>query len=224
MASLEASSETIRLNLARVRERIDAACERSGRAPGTVRVCVACKYVAPETMPLLAQAGVELVGENRLQDLVAKQESLADAFEWHFIGGLQSRKVPEIARRVTLIHSLCTESAAQRLHGLEHPLPDVLVQVNVSGETTKQGVAPGELDSFCELLPRPPIGLMTMPPPTPVPEQARPYFHRLAELAAERGLEQLSMGTSQDFEVAVEEGATIVRIGAILFESPGERR
>ncbi len=218
MASLEASSETIRRNLERVRARIDAACERSDRDPRAVRICVACKYVAPETMSRLAEAGVSLVGENRLQDLVAKQQSLGAAFEWHFIGALQSRKVPEIARRVSLIHSLCTETAAQRLHGLEEPPPDVLVQVNVSGEETKQGIAPGDLGAFCESLPKPPIGLMTMPPPTPIPEQARPYFRRLAELAAERGLEQLSIGTSQDFEVAVEEGATIVRIGAALFE------
>lgn len=221
MAQLEASAATIGRNLEAVRHRIEAACERSGRDPQQVQICVACKYVAPAMMANLAQAGVTLVGENRLQDLVAKQDALGQAFEWHFIGAIQSRKVAEIARRVQLIHSLCTVSALERLRGVEEPLPGLLVQVNVSGEQTKQGVAPTELDEFVAAMPQAPRGLMTMPPPTAHPEEARPYFRRLAELAAERGLSELSMGTSQDFEVAVEEGATIVRVGAILF-SDGE--
>lgn len=217
MVELNAPLATVSANLARVVSRIEHACERAGRDPGAVRVCVACKYVAPDALPVLASAGVKLVGENRLQDLVAKQASHESQFEWHFIGALQSRKVPEIASRVTMIHSLCSESSADRLNAFDGPVPAVLIQVNVSGEATKQGVAPGEIDALADRLSVAPRGLMTMPPPTADPEQARPYFRQLAQLAAERGYEELSMGTSQDFEVAVEEGATIVRIGSILF-------
>lgn len=221
MAQLTASAATIGANLEVVRHRIEAACERSGRDPRQVQICVACKYVAPAMMANLARAGVTLVGENRLQDLAAKQDALGEAFEWHFIGAIQSRKVAEIARRVQMIHSLCTDSALARLRGMDEPLPGLLVQVNVSGEQTKQGVAPSGLDAFVAAMPESPRGLMTMPPPTAHPDEARPYFRQLAELAAERGLSELSMGTSQDFEVAVEEGATIVRIGALLFSDAG---
>ncbi len=217
MAALEAAAATIRANLDVVHQRILAACSRSGRDPGTVRVCVAGKYVSADSLEQLQLAGVHLIGENRLQDLVAKQDAFGDAFEWHFIGAIQSRKLPEIARRVSLIHSLCTDSAAKKLNSIEDP-PPVLVQVNVSGEGTKQGVTPAELDAFCTRLAARPVGLMTMPPATTKPELARPYFRELAALAAERGLTELSMGTSQDFDVAVEEGATIVRLGQKLFE------
>jgi pyridoxal phosphate enzyme (YggS family) len=217
LAALGASAAVIGVNLSRVYQRIATACERVGRDPEHVRICVAGKYVPVDAFEQLRLAGVNLIGENRLQDLVAKQDAFGDAFEWHFIGTIQSRKVPEIARRVSLIHSLCTESAAANLNSVDDP-PPVLVQVNVSGEASKQGLAPGALDDFCTRLAARPAGLMTMPPATHDPETARPYFRRLAELAAERGLSELSMGTSQDFEVAVEEGATIVRLGSVLFE------
>lgn len=217
MAQLDAPAAVIQANLEQAIERIRAACARTGRDPSAVRICVAGKYVAPDSLDRLAAAGVTIVGENRLQDLIAKQDLYGDRFEWHFIGAVQSRKVPEIAARVKLIHSICTESAAARLSAAGQT-PDVLVQVNVSDEPSKQGVAPADLESFIGLLPRMPLGLMTMPPPVDDPEQVRAYFRALAGLATEHGLAELSMGTSQDYEVAVEEGATIVRLGHTLFE------
>ncbi len=171
---------------------------------------MATKYVSLEDMAALAAAGVEVVGENRAQDLRAKHEAYGDAFRWHFIGHLQSRKAPLVSELCELCHSLASESAARRLE-----IP-ALVEVNLSGEPTKSGIAPGELARFLELY-EDVRGLMTMPPETSDPERSRPYFRRLRELAAEHGLQELSMGTSQDFRVAAEEGATIVRLGSVLF-------
>jgi pyridoxal phosphate enzyme (YggS family) len=195
----------VRDNLIRIRERIGP----------EVEVCAATKYVPGDDLPALAEAGVELVGENRAQDLIAKQELHGDLFTWDFIGVLQSRKVKDVAPRVRLIHSVASDSALRRLESA--PASEVLVQVNVAGEGSKEGIAPAELGSFIERCPVPVAGLMTMPPFTENPEDSRPYFARLAELAAEHGLETLSMGTSQDYEVAVEEGATIVRLGSVLY-------
>jgi len=201
-------------NLERVRERIAGA----GRDPADVRVCAAIKYVPVDDLGALAEAGLEIVGENRAQDLAEKQERLGrDAFaEWHFIGALQSRKVRDVAPRVSLIHSVASDSALAQL--AKHPAPEVLVQVNVAGEEGKVGIAPGELGDFIARCPVPVSGLMTMPPFTERPEDSRPHFVALAELAAEHGLRELSMGTTQDFEVAAEEGATIVRLGTVLYE------
>ena len=211
-ASLDA--ERIRANLERVRERIAAA----GGDPQRVEICAATKYVRAEDLPVLAEAGIRLVGENRAQDLLAKQAEHGELFEWDFIGTLQSRKVRDVAPAVRLIHSLSTESALRKLDQLEGAsAPAVLVQVNVAGEQGKAGIAPGELPRFLEAAPVPVAGLMTMPPPTGDPERSRPHFARLAELAAENGLEKLSMGTTQDFEAAVAEGATIVRLGSVLY-------
>jgi pyridoxal phosphate enzyme (YggS family) len=201
----------VRDNLERVRERIAAA----GRDPAEVEICAAIKYVAVDHLGALAEAGIELVGENRAQDLVAKQERFGDAFEWDFIGALQSRKVKDVAPRVRLIHSLASESALSRLE--EHPAREVLVQVNVAGEESKAGIQPHELGAFIERVPVPVGGLMTMPPAVDDPEDSRRHFARLAELAAEHGLTRLSMGTTQDFDVAVQEGATIVRLGTVLY-------
>jgi pyridoxal phosphate enzyme (YggS family) len=196
----------------RVRERIAAA----GR--DDVRVCAAIKYVAVEQLSALAEAGVEIVGENRAQDLVEKQGRLGrDAFaEWHFIGALQSRKVRDVAPRVSLIHSVASDSALTQLE--RHPARAVLVQVNVAGEEGKAGIDPSALGDFIERCPVPVTGLMTMPPFTERAEESRPHFAALAELAADHGLSELSMGTTQDFEVAVQEGATIVRLGTVLYE------
>ena len=199
-------------NVERVRERIAAA----GRDPGDVRICAAIKYVPAEELPVLAEAGVEIVGENRAQDLLAKQEQNRELFEWHFIGALQSRKVKDVAPNVALIHSLASDSALAQLES--HPAPAVLVQVNIAGEESKAGIAPGDLADFIARCPVPVVGLMTMPPLTERPEESRPYFARLAELAAGHGLSELSMGTTQDFEVAAAEGATIVRLGTVLYE------
>jgi hypothetical protein len=201
----------IRDNLERVRERIAAA----GRDPDRVRICAAIKYVPADELPVLAEAGIEVVGENRAQDLLAKQVDHRDLFEWHFIGALQSRKVKDIAPNVALIHSLASDSALAQLE--KHPAPAVLVQVNIAGEESKAGIAPAELGEFIARCPVPVTGLMTMPPLADDPEESRPYFSKLAELAAEHGLYELSMGTTQDFEVAAAEGATIVRLGTVLY-------
>jgi len=201
----------VRGNLDRVRERIAAA----RREPGDVRICAAIKYVPADELPVLAEAGIEVVGENRAQELLAKQETHRDLFDWHFIGALQSRKVKDVAPNVSLIHSLASDSALKQLES--HPAPAVLVEVNVAGEESKAGIAPAELGDFIARCPVPVTGLMTMPPLAEDPEESRPYFARLAELAAEHGLKELSMGTTQDFEVAVAEGATIVRLGTVLY-------
>jgi uncharacterized pyridoxal phosphate-containing UPF0001 family protein len=198
--------ERVRRNLEAVRERIGSEIE----------VLAAVKYVEAGDLPALAEAGIELVGENRAQELLAKQEAHGDLFTWDFIGQLQSRKVKEIAPHVRLIHSLASESAMRRLE--EHPAREVLIQVNVAGEEGKAGIEPGELGDFIAQCPVPVTGLMTMPPFVERPEDNRRHFARLAELAAEHGLSRLSMGTTQDYEVAAEEGATIVRLGSVLYE------
>jgi uncharacterized pyridoxal phosphate-containing UPF0001 family protein len=198
--------ERVRANLERVRE----------DAPG-VEILVASKYVPLEEMGSLAEAGVELVGENRLPDLEAKRERWGDSFAWDFIGNLQSRKVRDVVPLVRLIHSVASASVVAQL--AKHALPEteILVQVNVAGEEGKGGVAPDALGEFIASVPVRVVGLSTMPPFAADPEESRPHFARLAELAGEHGLERLSMGTSQDWRVAVEEGATTIRIGSTLF-------
>lgn len=200
-------AERIRANLERVR----------ALAGAGVETLAATKYVPADEMGALAEAGVTLVGENRLQDLEAKQERWGDAFEWDFIGNLQSRKVRAIVPRVRLIHSVCTESALAQLGRHAPADAEVLVEVNLTGEESKGGVGPAELGEFIARCPVRVRGLMTMPPFSTDPERSRPHFARLAELAAEHGLERLSMGTSQDWEVAVQEGATIIRLGTALY-------
>jgi PLP dependent protein len=204
-------AQHVRDNVERVRERIAAA----GGDPAAVRICAAIKYVPADELPVLAEAGIEVVGENRAQELLAKQADHRDLFEWHFIGALQSRKVKDVAPNVALIHSLASDSALAQLEA--HPAPAVLVQVNVAGEESKGGIAPADLGDFIARCPVPVAGLMTMPPLAEDPDASRPYFARLAELAAEHGLRELSMGTTQDFEAAVAEGATIVRLGTVLY-------
>jgi pyridoxal phosphate enzyme (YggS family) len=196
----------VRANLERVREHV----------PAEVEICAAVKYVATDDLPALAEAGIELVGENRAQDLREKQERHGQLFTWDFIGALQSRKVKDVAPNVRLIHSVGSDSVLKRLE--QTPATEVLVQVNVAGEERKEGILPAELRDFIARCPVPVTGLMTMPPFTERPEESRPHFARLAELAAEHGLARLSMGTSQDYAVAVEEGATIVRLGSVLYE------
>ena len=175
-----------------------------------VTIVAATKYVPVDELAVLAEAGIEVVGENRAQDLEAKHAIYGDAFRWHFIGHLQSRKAKTVNAICELVHSLSSESAARRL---EVP---ALVEVNLSGEGTKSGVPEAELDSLIAAYPDV-RGLMTMPPETDDPESSRPYFRRLRELAADRGLDELSMGTSQDYRTAVEEGATLIRIGSVLY-------
>jgi uncharacterized pyridoxal phosphate-containing UPF0001 family protein len=182
---------------------------RAEVGPG-VTVVAATKYVSIEDLAVLAEAGVEVVGENRAQDLEAKHAVYGDTFRWHFIGHLQSRKAKLVNGICELCHSLSSESAARRLE-----IP-ALVEINLSGEQTKSGIAPDELAEFLDLY-EDVRGLMTMPPESGDPETSRPYFRRLRELAAEHGLHELSMGTSQDYRVAAEEGATYVRVGSVLY-------
>jgi PLP dependent protein len=186
---------------------------RSEVGPG-VTVVAATKYAGLEEMALLAEAGVEVVGENRAQDLAAKHERFGDRFRWHFIGHLQSRKAKDVSELSELVHSLSSLSAAKRL-----TIP-ALVEVNLSGEETKSGVPRGRLASFLDEVAGVGVdvrGLMTMPPLADDPERSRPYFRELRQLAGEHGLPELSMGTSQDYRVAAEEGATLVRVGSVLF-------
>ncbi len=203
-------------NLARVRDQIDDAA--GGR---DVRILAATKYVPDEELPALARGGVELVGENRAQDLERKIAAHGTLFEWHFIGRLQSRKVKAIVPHVTLIHSLASRSALAQLRAhAEHAHPGLrlLLEVNVAREEGKAGIAPEEIGEYLAASPLPVAGLMTMPPLAADPEASRPWFAALRELAARHGLAELSMGTSQDFRVAAEEGATIVRIGTSLYD------
>jgi PLP dependent protein len=199
--------ERISTNLDEVRE----------TASTEVEILAATKYIRTDDMGALAEAGITLVGENRLQDLEEKQERWGDRFTWDFIGNLQSRKVKALLPRVRLIHSVASDSALTQLGRHGTPGTEVLVEVNLSGEEEKGGIEPAELDAFIERCPVSVSGLMTMPPFTEDPEDSRPYFARLAELARDRGLQRLSMGTSQDWRVAVEEGSTIVRLGSVLW-------
>jgi hypothetical protein len=184
---------------------------------GGVEILAATKYVPLEEMGALGEAGVALVGENRQQALSAKHERWGDAFEWDFIGNLQSRKVKQVLPLCRLVHSVATDSVLEQLGRHGTPETEVLVEVNVAGEEGKGGVAPADLGPFIERCPVRVAGLMTMPPFSQDPEASRPHFARLAELAAAHGLARLSMGTSQDWPVAVEEGATIVRLGTALY-------
>ena len=190
-----------------IRQRYEAIRAEAGAG---VTVVAATKYVSLEHLGVLVEAGIEVVGENRAQDLEAKHERYGNAFRWHFIGHLQSRKARVVNACCELCHSLSSESAAQRLE-----IP-ALVEVNLSGEASKSGVPPAELPALLAAYSHV-RGLMTMPPAASDPEESRPYFRRLRELAGEHGLQELSMGTSQDYRVAAEEGATIVRLGTILY-------
>ncbi len=191
----------MRERLARVRDEVGP----------EVTIVAATKYVSVADMAVLAEAGIEVVGENKAQDLEAKHAAHGNTFHWHFIGHLQSRKAKLVSGICELVHSLDSESAARRL---EVP---ALLQVNLAGEASKSGVSPEEIPEYLELYPRI-IGLSTMPPATDDAEQSRPYFQKLHALAKTHGLAELSMGTSQDYRVAVEEGATMIRIGSVLYQ------
>jgi pyridoxal phosphate enzyme (YggS family) len=205
--SLPTSADALRERYERVQSEVGS----------SVTIVVATKYVAVDDMEALKDAGVSVVGENRAQDLEAKHARYGAAFRWHFIGHLQSRKAKTVNAICELCHSLDSESAAAKL-----TIP-ALVEVNLSGEETKSGVAPDDLPAFLGLYPDV-RGLMTMPPFAVDPEESRPYFRRLRALAEEHGLAELSMGTSQDYRVAVEEGATYVRIGSTLFAGIADDR
>ena len=194
------SPETVAANYERIRAELGP----------EVTIVAATKYVDPADLPALAQGGIEVVGENRAQDLEAKHALHGDAFRWHFIGHLQSRKAATVNELCELCHSLASESAARRL-----TIP-ALVEVNLSGEESKSGIREAELEEFLGRYENT-VGLMTMPPFTADPDGSRPYFRRLRELAERFGLAELSMGTSQDYRVAADEGATMVRLGSVLY-------
>ncbi len=219
MAELITGLEPARVGerVAEARERIAVAARSAGRHPDDVELLAAVKYVALEELGALAEAGIALVGENRAQELVAKAAAYPGVFTWDFIGHLQSRKVKDVAPHVRWIHSVASDSVLAQLARHARAETEVLVEVNVAGEASKSGIAPRELPVFIERAPVRVVGLMTMPPAARSPEESRPHFAALRELAAAHGLRQLSMGTSQDYEVAVEEGATIVRLGSVLY-------
>ena len=207
-------AEDVRANLQAVQERL----EQAGRKPGEVQILAAVKYLPAEELDALAQGGITLVGENRAQELVTKAQA-HPGFTWDFIGALQSRKVPLLLPHVRYIHSVASDSALQQL--ARHGTPDtrILVEVNVAGDAGKSGIAPADLPGFLERCPVTVAGLMTMPPQVADPEQNRRHFATLRELAQAHGLRELSMGTSQDYGVAAEEGATIIRLGSFLYRS-----
>jgi uncharacterized pyridoxal phosphate-containing UPF0001 family protein len=208
----------------RAREAIAAACSRAGRDPDGVEILAAVKYLETPQVGALLEAGVTLLGENRAQALAEKAAAWPDA-RWHFIGRLQSRKVKAVLPLVELIHSVESDSVLRELgkHGTRST--EVLVEVNVAGDPDKAGVLEADLDAFIDRCPAEVVGLMTMPPLAASPEDSRPHFARLRALADARGLRHCSMGTSQDFTVAVEEGATIVRLGSTLLQgTPGFSR
>ena len=211
------SADRVRANAERIRAEIDTAARRAGRDPGAVELLAAVKYVDTEDLGALVDAGLTLFGENRAQQLEAKAAAQPDV-RWHFIGQLQSRKVKTILPLVELIHSVASESALAQLERHAAPDTEILVEVNVAGEEGKAGIPPAQLEEFIARSPVRVVGLMGMPPFADDPEQSRPHFAALRELAERHGLRHLSMGTSQDYAVAVEEGATIVRVGAILFQ------
>jgi pyridoxal phosphate enzyme (YggS family) len=221
--------ERVRANVAATRERIRAACTRAGRDPESVELLAATKYVEMDDLETLAGAGIELVGENTARDLIAKHDRFHDRLVFDFIGHLQSRKTREVLPRVRLIHSVESQSVLKQIERHAIGRRRVLLEVNVSGEQSKYGLAPEAVDSFVAAAAAYPnvgfAGLMTMPPLAADPELARPYFSALRELGerlrsswrGEHEFDTLSMGTSQDFEVAIEEGATVVRVGAVLY-------
>jgi uncharacterized pyridoxal phosphate-containing UPF0001 family protein len=206
-------ADQVLANLERVREQISAA----GRDPSEVEILAAVKYVPAAELGALAQAGVALLGENRAQDLQAKADGDPHGFTWDFIGALQSRKVRQILPYVRFIHSVASDSVLAQLgrHGTE--ATQVMLEVNVAEEPGKSGISPSELPAFLERCPVSVVGLMTMPPLAAKPEDSRPHFAALRGLAERYRLRHLSMGTSQDYVVAVQEGATILRLGMILY-------
>jgi pyridoxal phosphate enzyme (YggS family) len=205
-------SRVVRDNLARVRAEIAG----TGRDPGDVELLAAVKYVALEDVGTLVEAGIDVMGENRAQDLESKARA-HPTVTWDFIGHLQSRKVKQVLPHVRFIHSVASDSVLRQLERYGSSETEVLVEVNIAGEDDKSGIAPAELDDFIARCPVTVVGLMTMPPLAERPEDSRRWFAALAQLAGERGLRHLSMGTSQDYVVAVEEGATIVRLGTTLY-------
>ena len=229
MKQFTGSADGVRQRFAEVQQQVAEAARAAGRDPAAVRVLVATKYVAAEHLGVLHEAGIRLIGENRAQDLADKHARYGDVFDYHFIGHLQSRKVRQVLPLVSLIHSVSSLSAVEAIQTRAEAPADVLLEVNIGGEESKSGVAPAEVDAFLQqaaghdkVVCR---GLMCMPPLFEDAEDTRPFFARTRELAARLSatwsgtytFDQLSMGTSADYQIAVQEGATIVRVGSVLF-------
>lgn len=206
-------ADRVRSNLERVRAEI----AQAGRDPDAVQILAAVKYVPVDGLGVLADAGIELVGENRAQDLAAKAQAYPGRFTWDFIGHLQSRKVRQVLPHVRYIQTVASDSVLAQLERHGTAETEVMVEVNIARESGKSGIDPDELPAFIERCPVTVVGLMTMPPLAADPDASRPHFAALRELAERHGLRQLSMGTSQDYVVAVQEGATIVRLGTSLY-------
>jgi pyridoxal phosphate enzyme (YggS family) len=210
------SAVQVQTNLERIRERISSA----GADPEQIEILAAVKYLPADELAALAEGGIRVVGENRAQELATKATAGPPDLTWDFIGHLQSRKVRDVLPLVRYIHSVASESVLEQLGRHATDSTRVLIEVNVAGEAGKSGIAPEALPSYLERCPVPVVGLMTMPPLARRPEDSRRHFAALRELADAHGLKQLSMGTSQDYEVAVQEGATIVRLGNTLYAEP----
>ncbi|MSX03214.1 MAG: YggS family pyridoxal phosphate-dependent enzyme [Actinobacteria bacterium] len=210
------TADRIRTADAALELELEAACQRAGRRRNEVEVVLAAKYVPIPASGAMQDAGLTLLGENRAQDLLARAEAFPGAFTYDFIGALQSRKVKLIVPHVRYIHSVATDSVLAQLEKHSLPTTEVFVEVNIAEEDGKAGIAPSDLDAFISRSPVPVVGLMTMPPLADSAEESRPWFAALRELARERNLPHLSMGTTQDFGVAIEEGATIIRVGSRL--------
>jgi pyridoxal phosphate enzyme (YggS family) len=213
-------------NYHHILERIRNAAQRSGRAPEAIQLIAVTKTVSPARIQEAVACGVKHIGENRMQEALSKREALASAnLTWHFIGHFQTNKAKKIVENFDWVHSVDRRDAAEALarHANRSPLP-VLIEVKLEDEPSKSGTAeselPGLVTSIRALDSLQLRGLMAIPPPVEDPEQARPFFRRLKQLAGDLGLTELSMGMTHDFEVAVEEGATMLRIGTGLF---GER-
>jgi pyridoxal phosphate enzyme (YggS family) len=229
MKLYEGSADHVRERYAEVEQRVAAAAKAAGRAAADVEILVATKYVDADGLGVLRDAGVRLIGENRAQDLVEKAARYGDAFTYDFIGHLQSRKTKLVLPIVRLIHSVGSLSVVEEIERRAEGPRDVLLEVNVGGEESKSGVAPDDVDRFLETASSAEqvrfCGLMCMPPLFDDAEEARPFFARTRDLAARLSatwagkytFPRLSMGTSADYEVAVQEGATIVRVGSVLF-------
>jgi PLP dependent protein len=207
-------AEDVRANLERVREQIEGV----GRNPGEVEILAAVKYLPTAQLQSLLEGGITVVGENRAQELAQKAEAFPGAFTWDFIGQLQSRKVKQILPYVRYIHSVASDSVLKQLQRHAASDTQVLVEVNVAREEGKSGIDPEDLGDLIGRCPVEVVGLMTMPPLAQNPEDSRPHFAALARLADRHSLQHLSMGTSQDYLVAVQEGATIVRLGTTLYQ------
>lgn len=221
--------EILRGNYNYICERIAEASQIAGRSPEQITLLIVTKNVPQEFLPFLQRLGINDIGENRVQEALEKSRGFEKAFRWHMVGTLQTNKVKKALTLFDVIHSLDRLRLAEAIQkGCKEigKTIQAFIQVNISAEETKHGFAPEQVPEFLEIINRAynnikVKGLMCMAPFTDNPESVRPYFRRLRQLAERLGINGLSMGMSQDFEVAIQEGATVVRIGTALFKGVG---